>query len=173
LKLNDSKETFEPKKYEYCLAQFSEDKNWYRAKINRVEKNYVYVFYIDFGNQEKVKFEKLKPIPESLKKYPHQAKEAFLAYLYLSNDNFRQEALNLVKQYASGNDLVARHEYSRNGRIYISLFDAQGKYSVNADLIRNGLAFVTKNEDLINGQFKETFAKQISELLKEQDEAKK
>lgn len=35
-----------------CAAQFSEDNEWYRAKIEKVQGPNVSVFYVDYGNKE-------------------------------------------------------------------------------------------------------------------------
>lgn len=43
---------YAPRKGEICAAKFSEDNEWYRAKIERVQGNSVTVFYIDYGNKE-------------------------------------------------------------------------------------------------------------------------
>lgn len=43
---------FTPKRNELCAAQFSIDKQWYRAKVERVQGNNATVLYIDYGNKE-------------------------------------------------------------------------------------------------------------------------
>ena len=35
-----------------CAARFSQDGNWYRARIEKVAANRAEVFYIDYGNRE-------------------------------------------------------------------------------------------------------------------------
>jgi len=164
---------FKPKEREVVLCQFSEDKTWYRAKITGIEKNIYSVFYVDFGNQEKVKFDALRPASAEIKKPSFQAKEGFLAFVHLHKEEFRGEARAYVQEFCHGKELLARHEYSLGSKIFVSIFDEHGKYGLNADLIRNGLAFVSQSHHLTQGEKKEVFAKPLSELVKQEDEAKK
>eukprot|EP01080_Neovahlkampfia_damariscottae_P004341 gene4341-7697_t len=165
---------FKPKVKELVLAKFSEDKCWYRAQILSNEKQYYTVFYIDFGNKEKVKVSALRKLDQEseLAKIKPQAKEAYLAYVHFHGANFKTESLNLVQDFCQGEDLVARHEYSLGKNIYVSLFDSKGKFNLNADLIVNGFAFVTNNYHLTEGPQKDLFEKQLNELRIKQQEAK-
>lgn len=43
---------FTPKRNELVAARFSEDNEWYRAKVERVQGQNVSVVYIDYGNRE-------------------------------------------------------------------------------------------------------------------------
>lgn len=35
-----------------CAAKFSEDNEWYRAKIERVQGTNASILYVDYGNKE-------------------------------------------------------------------------------------------------------------------------
>lgn len=43
---------YTPKRGDLCAAKFTEDNDWYRAKVERVHKANVSVSYIDYGNKE-------------------------------------------------------------------------------------------------------------------------
>lgn len=43
---------YTPKRNDLCAAQFSEDKEWYRAKVEKVQGQNATVLYIDYGNKE-------------------------------------------------------------------------------------------------------------------------
>lgn len=43
---------FTPKRGELCAAQFSEDNEWYRAKVEKVQGQNVTILYVDYGNKE-------------------------------------------------------------------------------------------------------------------------
>lgn len=43
---------FNPKRNELCAAQFSQDNEWYRAKIEKVQGQNASILYIDYGNKE-------------------------------------------------------------------------------------------------------------------------
>lgn len=57
-----------PAKNEMVACRFLADGNYYRAKVLDVGKETVKVTYVDFGNQDCVTKDKLKPLPESLKR---------------------------------------------------------------------------------------------------------
>ncbi|XP_030759093.1 RING finger protein 17 isoform X2 [Sitophilus oryzae] len=64
-----------------CLAQFSEDKVWYRAVISNadlLDSGFVSVFYVDYGNSESTSIKNLRKIKRDLLNLPQQCWEAFL-----------------------------------------------------------------------------------------------
>ncbi|XP_036406143.1 tudor domain-containing 6 [Megalops cyprinoides] len=56
-----------------CLAQFSEDEQWYRAEVITVNENILSVLFVDYGNESDVDQTSVKPIPPLLLKKPPQA----------------------------------------------------------------------------------------------------
>lgn len=56
-----------------CAAQFSLDSAWYRAEIKKVETNKLIVFYVDYGNSEKVDRKKVRCIIQEYTILPVQA----------------------------------------------------------------------------------------------------
>ena len=66
---------FSWKSADFALAQFSEDKMWYRAKITQVLKSGTAsnVHYIDYGNSEVVSSNQLRPLKPEFCKLPCQA----------------------------------------------------------------------------------------------------
>lgn len=43
---------YTPKRNDLCAAQFSEDNEWYRAKVEKVQGQNASILYIDYGNKE-------------------------------------------------------------------------------------------------------------------------
>lgn len=43
---------YTPKRNDLCAAQFTEDNEWYRAKIERIQGSNATVLYVDYGNKE-------------------------------------------------------------------------------------------------------------------------
>uniref|UniRef100_A0A3Q2P6K6 Tudor domain containing 1 n=1 Tax=Fundulus heteroclitus TaxID=8078 RepID=A0A3Q2P6K6_FUNHE len=62
-----------------CCAQFSADKNWYRAVILEVGENEMSVIYADYGNTERVSAFQILPIPGHLLELPFQITRCTLA----------------------------------------------------------------------------------------------
>ena len=59
----------------YCLAQFSDDNEWYRARVESVSDNGtdVVVHFVDYGNSESTSLSALLKCPPSLFRVPVQA----------------------------------------------------------------------------------------------------
>ena len=59
----------------HCLAQFSDDNEWYRARVQSVSGNGtdVVVHFVDYGNSESTSLSSLLKCPPSLFKVPVQA----------------------------------------------------------------------------------------------------
>jgi len=141
---------YEPRSGDIALCQFSLDGNWYRAKIQQgVDSKGCYsVFYMDYGNSEKVKAESLRPCTDKkLVGFPEQAKEAFLAFVDTAPKQYKTFAEDFVKDFLFDRDLSAIHEYTDRKSVYLTIFDEDNK-NLNKELIRSGLAFVTKNEKI-------------------------
>ncbi|XP_066272832.1 uncharacterized protein [Branchiostoma lanceolatum] len=76
----NSEETLQdPKQGMPCIAQFSEDKGWYRAKVIKVEGDGVEVIFVDYGNSEKVEKSLVKVIKPQFTELPIQAFQCSLA----------------------------------------------------------------------------------------------
>ncbi|XP_069831962.1 tudor domain-containing protein 6 [Dendropsophus ebraccatus] len=56
-----------------CTVIFSEDNNWYRALVTKMEADVVTVRFIDYGNEDTVGRENIRQLPESLVKIPPRA----------------------------------------------------------------------------------------------------
>jgi staphylococcal nuclease domain-containing protein 1 len=70
-----------------CVARFTADNEWYRAKIEKVEKDQVHVLYVDYGNREIMKSSRCAVLPSSSgSSVPHFAKEYVLGFVTLPTD---------------------------------------------------------------------------------------
>ncbi|XP_041369148.1 tudor domain-containing 6-like isoform X2 [Gigantopelta aegis] len=59
-----------PQVGDYVVAQFSEDQQWYRAKVEIISDTKLSVFYVDFGNKEDVELKNIRPLPTEWSKQP-------------------------------------------------------------------------------------------------------
>ncbi|KAL2078027.1 hypothetical protein ACEWY4_025712 [Coilia grayii] len=57
-----------PEAGEICAVKFSQDQIWYRGLVQTVsgDQQSAKVLYIDFGNEEDVPFERIKPLPDTV-----------------------------------------------------------------------------------------------------------
>lgn len=78
---------YTPKAGDVCVAKFSMDDEWYRAKVLSCKSSgEVTVLFIDYGNKEVTKANKLAHIPAGFDSLPGQAQEYALAMVQLSAD---------------------------------------------------------------------------------------
>ncbi|PKA54817.1 hypothetical protein AXF42_Ash000652 [Apostasia shenzhenica] len=154
--------TFNPKKGDIVLAQFSVDNSWNRALIvngprgpvESLNDNFV-VFYIDYGNQETVSYNRLRPVDPTVASSPGLAQLCKLAYIKVPDldDDFGQEAaeylsectLNISKEFramvedqdASGGKVKGQ---GTGNILIVTLVDVEAETSVNAAMLQEGLA---------------------------------
>ena len=71
---------FSPKTGDLVSAKFTEDNQWYRAKVKKssaVKKEAV-LYFIDYGNEETLLFSRIRPLDTKFKSLPGQVTEARL-----------------------------------------------------------------------------------------------
>lgn len=106
-----------------CLAQFSSDDQWYRAKIiNENDNGTVHVRFIDFGNAETVSKSRLLTIPDMFVDLPIFAVNCTLdGFKELRNEQRATETLDRF------NELTGHGEFMLNANI---LEEFDGKYII-------------------------------------------
>ena len=74
-----------------CLGQYTLDNQWYRAYVERANaKDSTYdVFFIDYGNKEKLPSKRVRVMDAALAAVPAQAIQACLAHVKVSRQ-YRQ-----------------------------------------------------------------------------------
>ncbi|TQS36003.1 hypothetical protein Golomagni_03561 [Golovinomyces magnicellulatus] len=142
-----------PKAGEYVAANFSEDGQWYRARIrsnDRTAKE-AEVVYIDYGNSEKIPWSRLRPLSQeqfSPQKLRPQAQDAVLSLLqFPSNKDYLHDAVQYITEITEGRQLVANVDHKApDGTLYITLFDPNFSDkltdSINTEMITAGHAMI-------------------------------
>lgn len=154
-KANDTPLPGPPKAGDFVAAKFTEDDEWYRAKVRRNdrEKQQAEVIYIDFGNSELIPWSRLRPLtqPEfSIQKLRSQAVDAVFSFLQFPlNSDYMEDTVTFVGEQAFDRQLVANVDYvSPEGTLHVTLLDPSVSknldHSINADIVREGLAMVPK-----------------------------
>lgn len=147
---------FIPKNGMLVSAKFSQDNQWYRAKIRKSSEvlKTAQVTFIDYGNEEVVNFKDLRLLDEKFKLLKPQATSAKLSFvdlLPLDND-YGHESLDRFKEICDGRNMVAKVDHKDdNGFLHLRVLDPSDpdsaispEYCVNADLIADGLATIDK-----------------------------
>eukprot|EP00897_Mesotaenium_endlicherianum_P003964 jgi/Mesen1/3596/ME000020S03125 len=182
--------SFQPKKGDLVVAQFSADDSFSRALIVNTPRpgatggqaEYE-VFYIDYGNQEPVPLSRLRPVSSSAVQGEGLALLASLAHVKVPEveEDFGVEAAeHLASLVAGGKTLLARVEerdtsggraraQGQGPRLLVTLVDAGTSTSVNAGMLQAGLAKLEKSTRRDSPAKAEALAK----LREHQDVAKK
>ena len=139
-----------------CAAKFPDDDKYYRAMIKKFdkEKKEYQVEFIDYGNIEWVKLNDLIKLDGKISSLPPQAMICGLAYLKYSKISMRKA----VKKYPNfvdfDNELNAKlcYTYKKGGETKYGLIvfkDGKDmKKTYHADLLKEGLAKLNRNNDL-------------------------
>ncbi|GFZ17287.1 TUDOR-SN protein 1 [Actinidia rufa] len=163
---NPKKGAFVIKKGDIVLAQFSADDSWNRAMIVNAPRGPVEspkdrfeVFYIDYGNQEVVPYSELRPLGSSVSTAPGLAQLCSLAYMKvpgLEEDYGQEAAVRLSEHTLNGPKefrAVIEERDTSGGKVkgqgtgtilMVTLIDTAANSSVNAALLKEGLARMEK-----------------------------
>ena len=137
-----------PKAGELVAARFSEDNEWYRARVRRNDREArrADVVFIDYGNAESLPWSGLRPLSQpqfNLQALRPQAVDAQLSFCQLPRGvEYLAEAVELVGKLTVNRQLVARVDRTEKDTLWVTLFESEGdeEDSVNANLIGEGLA---------------------------------
>ncbi|KAH8701775.1 putative transcription factor [Talaromyces proteolyticus] len=153
-KTNDTPLPGPPKAGDFVAARFTEDNEWYRAKIRRNdrEKKTAEVLYVDFGNSEVIPWSRLRPLSQqfSTQKLKPQAMDAVLSLLQFPvSPDYLADAVQVIGEQTFDRELVANVDYvSPEGTLYVTLLDPRASQnldqSINAEVVREGLAMVPR-----------------------------
>jgi staphylococcal nuclease domain-containing protein 1 len=179
-KANDQPLPGPPKVGDVVAAKFSADDEWYRAKVRRVDRDgkKVDLTYLDYGNSETLPWSRLRPLTQpqfSTQKLKPQATDAVLSFLQMpTSPQYLRDTVDFVMEQTEGRELVANVDYvGPDGTLYVTLLDPKLSHqideSINADVVREGLAMVPTKLKAWERQAPDTLTK-LKEL---QDEAKK
>ncbi|XP_049528598.1 RING finger protein 17 isoform X2 [Dermacentor silvarum] len=140
---------FSPEVGMVCLAKFPHDHLWYRGRVVSLHgKSHVDVFYVDYGNQERVPIMWVRRIPDKYMHLPIQAIPVTLADLAPVSDSWSDEATTRLSKLTLSKHLLMKvHANSEEfQRAKVSLY-VPGKEDtdlcVNAVLVKENLAAST------------------------------
>nr|XP_061822693.1 tudor domain-containing protein 1 isoform X1 [Nerophis lumbriciformis] len=104
-----SETTYIPNVGEVCKAQFSGDLVWYRGLVQKlVADTQAHILYIDYGNEEDVPFEKIKPLPADLEPFHPCAMECHVAGVEPMDGSWPTECCAAVRQLLSGRTVTTK-----------------------------------------------------------------
>ncbi|KAI4383006.1 hypothetical protein MLD38_008892 [Melastoma candidum] len=183
--------TFNPKKGDIVLAQYSADNSWNRAMIVNAPRAAVSsasdkfeVFYMDYGNQEVVTYDHLRPLDPAVASTTGLAQLCRLAHMKVPSleEDFGQEAAEYLSELTLGSSqeflLTIEERDASGGKVkgqgtgtvlLVTLSAADSDHSVNAAMVKEGLARMEKRRRWDNRDRKAA----LDTLEKFQDEARR
>ena len=161
---------YTPKVGDLCVAKFSADDEWYRAKVLSVQgSDKVSVLYIDYGNREQTQSTKLAHLPAGFEALPAQAHEYSLALVAVSPDEDDVEVcVDYFKQLVfadSDAEFSVNTEFKSGTVDCVCLYDSN-KNDVGKKLVAEGYVSVEK------GRRERRLQKMLAEYRKALDSAK-
>ncbi|XP_047672884.1 tudor domain-containing protein 1 isoform X3 [Tachysurus fulvidraco] len=99
---------YKPEIGEICAVKFSVDQNWYRGEIEFVDLtlNTAKVLYIDFGNEEEVKFDQICPLSARIDAAPPCALQCCVAGVTAITSSWTAECCIALRQLVAGKSLT-------------------------------------------------------------------
>ncbi|XP_053548968.1 tudor domain-containing protein 1 [Bombina bombina] len=95
---------YEPAIGEVCVAKYSQDKNWYRVLVQSIDNllKTAQVIYLDFGNQETVKFDDLQQMHKEIELCPPIGIKCYLANVIAPTCGWTPECLIEIRRMLLG-----------------------------------------------------------------------
>ncbi|KAJ1524901.1 hypothetical protein ONE63_009761 [Megalurothrips usitatus] len=157
---------YQPKKGDVCAAKFVDDE-WYRAKVEKVEKGgNVSVLYMDYGNRETLSATRCAQLPSAFTAEKPYATEYQLFGVTLPPDtDYTEEAVSAFRGDVLDRTLLLNVEVNASPAL-ATLEDPTSKVDIGKALIEDGLLLAEKRKE-------RRLAKLISEYKTAQSEAAK
>lgn len=145
---------FIPKNGDLISAKFS-DGSWYRARVKRASpiKKEAEVQFIDYGNHDNVAFKDCRPLDPKFRSLAGQAADARLSFVKLTEpeSEYHGESIDRFRSLCEGRKLIANIDHKEGNLLHLRLIDPQDPMSgedpltsINADLVRDGLAYIDR-----------------------------
>lgn len=139
---------YTPKVGDLCVAKFSMDDEWYRAKVLSVSNTQASVLFIDYGNTEQVPSTRLSHIPAGFDSLGAQAHEFALAFVHLSNDEDDNEAAldafrSVVGKAGDSAEFTYNIEYKSGSVDFVTLLDPSN-LDIGKHLVAEGFVSVDR-----------------------------
>ncbi|KAL8676648.1 MAG: hypothetical protein Q9186_006847 [Xanthomendoza sp. 1 TL-2023] len=147
-----------PKTGEILAGKFSEDGEWYRARIRRNDRDAKTsdVLFIDYGNSEMVPWKDIRPLGPAEKfgtgKLKAQAMDAQLSFCQFptGNKEYMDDAVAFLREVLEGKQVVGSVDFvEKEGLLWVTVFDPNGRgegkeVNVNEEVVGEGLAMVPR-----------------------------
>jgi staphylococcal nuclease domain-containing protein 1 len=158
---------YTPVKDRMCVAKYSRDNQWYRAVVQKVQGGNVDVFFIDYGNTDKLSVNQLAAIPNEFAGLPAQAEKYNLACVTMPDeeDDKQNAADNLYDLLMDGAVFLLNEEYTGPTGKHASLIHEESKDDIAEMLIRDGYFLAESRREKRLAKLVEDYAKAQAEAM--------
>ncbi|XP_048841492.1 tudor domain-containing protein 15 [Brienomyrus brachyistius] len=138
-----------------CCAMYEKDMQYYRAVVREIIENGAEVFFIDFGNTERVPYMFIKKLPPEFAGEPKFAINCSLAHVVSVEDVWTTQATNYFKQAVCNRALLVHVVQKKNDRLDVELYEKEASESINMLIARAKMAvfWKSKAKKLQSGKF--------------------
>ncbi|CAB3411232.1 unnamed protein product [Caenorhabditis bovis] len=138
--------SYTPRRGDLCVAKFSVDGQWYRAKVESVKAGQAEILYIDYGNRETVPSASLAQIPSGFSSQSAGAREYHLALAKLPTEDYIPLAISEFEALLfSAPSIEINTEYKVGTAEYVQAL--ANNLDVAKVLIEDGFALVDKRRE--------------------------
>ncbi|XP_063077520.1 tudor domain-containing protein 1 [Engraulis encrasicolus] len=125
---------YTPEAGEVCAVKFSQDQQWYRGLAQTVsgEQQAARVLYIDFGNEEDVPFDRIKPFPDSVDRSAPNALQCRVAGVAPVTGGWKEECSLFLKQLLYGKSVAVQVQA-------VTVDSGRSLYAVDMNLAPTGI----------------------------------
>ena len=168
----------DPKAGDLVSAKFSADGQWYRARVRRNDrdKKEAEIVFVDYGNEEKVAWKALRPLPGQFdtKTLKAQAVDGVLSFnQFPTNQEYLNEAVAFLYEALADRPVIASiNTAEKDGTLHVTLFEKDLEInktdSFNARLVAEGLAMIPRKLR----PWERGFPTVLNDMTKKQEQAK-
>ncbi|XP_035278915.1 tudor domain-containing protein 15, partial [Anguilla anguilla] len=117
-----------------CCAMYEKDMHYYRALVIEMIENGAEVYFIDFGNTEKVPYMLIKTLPPRFELEPAFALKCSLSHVVPVEDVWTVSATNYFREIVSNKALLVHVVHKRKHEYVVDLYE-RGNQKVSIALL--------------------------------------
>ncbi|KAJ7325220.1 hypothetical protein JRQ81_018240 [Phrynocephalus forsythii] len=142
---------FHPAVGDMCCAQFTEDKQWYRASVlSYISETTVLVGYVDYGNVEVLQLCQLRPVIPKLMELSLQAIKCTLAGVKPATATWSAEATSVMKKLLQNKVVSVKVMDKKDNTFVVEITDESVTPCIDVSryLLKSGFAVQESPTDL-------------------------
>uniref|UniRef100_A0A8C9SFI5 Tudor domain containing 15 n=1 Tax=Scleropages formosus TaxID=113540 RepID=A0A8C9SFI5_SCLFO len=128
-----------------CSAMYEKDWHYYRAVIKKIIKHGAEVYFIDFGNSERVPYMLIKKLPLDFTAEPAFAMNCSLAHVVPVEDVWTVSASDYFKKAVLNKVLTVYVVHRQKDKLVVELRDEKVSESINTQMVKAELAVKSQN----------------------------